>query len=193
MRKIDESKKQAITQAVYQLTKEVGLVGLSIAKVAKIAGVSPATIYIYYKDKTDMLGSILIEVKDLLDDGDAEAITQAGENPLAQLKNYLRFMIISWSNNPREALFMREALENPSEISTEGLAYSMKRAEIVVALYNRLLEAKIIKDYPVDLLLTWSASAISLVLTSHVRSGTNPSEKEIEQMIELSVDALILH
>ncbi|MCL2112479.1 MAG: TetR/AcrR family transcriptional regulator [Streptococcaceae bacterium] len=193
MRKIDESKKQAITQAVYQLTKEVGLVGLSIAKVAKIAGVSPATIYIYYKDKTDMLGSILIEVKDLLDDGDAEAIAQAGENPLAQLKNYLRFMIISWSNNPREALFMREALENPSEISTEGLAYSMKRAEIVVALYNRLLEAKIIKDYPVDLLLTWSASAISLVLTSHVRSGTNPSEKEIEQMIELSVDALILH
>ncbi|AYG01446.1 TetR/AcrR family transcriptional regulator [Lactococcus allomyrinae] len=193
MRKIDENKKEAISQAVFQLTKEVGLVGLSIAKVAKIAGVSPATIYIYYKDKTDMLGSILIEVKDLLDDGDTEAISQAGENPLAQLKNYLRFMITSWSNNPRETLFMREALENPSEISTEGLAYSMKRAEIIVALYNRLLEAKIIKDYPVDLLLTWSASAISLVLTSHARSGTGPSEKEIDQMIELSVDALILH
>ena len=39
MRKIDENKKEAITQAVFQLTKEVGLVGLSIAKVAKIAGV----------------------------------------------------------------------------------------------------------------------------------------------------------
>ena len=94
MRKIDENKKEAITQAVFQLTKEVGLVGLSIAKVAKIAGVSPATIYVYYKDKADMLSQILIGVKDILDEGQKEIILSVSD-PLEQFKKLLNISALS--------------------------------------------------------------------------------------------------
>lgn len=46
MRTIDLSKKEAIKQAVFDLTLSNGLVNLSMAKIAKEANVSSATMYI---------------------------------------------------------------------------------------------------------------------------------------------------
>ena len=187
MRKIDENKKEAITQAVFQLTKEVGLVGLSIAKVAKIAGVSPATIYVYYKDKADMLSQILIGVKDILDEGQKEIILSVSD-PLEQFKKLLRHLIDKWTTYPKHAIFMRAALENPSEIAPHGIAYSNKRAEVIVALYDRLLDSGKIKPLSQHLLISWTAGGIMNNLLYHAQMGTQPDDAEIQQMIELSVD-----
>ncbi|MCT0016438.1 TetR/AcrR family transcriptional regulator [Lactococcus lactis] len=189
MRKIDENKKEAITQAVFQLTKEVGLVGLSIAKVAKIAGVSPATIYVYYKDKADMLSQILIGVKDILDEGQEEIILSVSD-PLEQFKKLLRHLIHQWTSYPKHAIFMRAALENPSEIAPQGLAYSNQRAEVTVALYERLLASGKIKPLSQNLLISWTAGGIMNNLMYHIQMGTEPDNVEIEQMIQLSVDAI---
>ncbi len=153
MRKIDENKKRAITQAVFELTETVGLVGLSIAKVAKLAGVSPATIYVYYADKSDMLAQILIGVKDILDDGQ-EALILSVDDPIEQLKKLLAHLIEKWTTYPKHALFMRAALENASEIAPVGIAYSQKRAEVVVALYERLLSSGQIKMLSQNLLIS---------------------------------------
>lgn len=55
MRNRDENKIQAIMEQAYQMLAEQGLDGFSIQKLAKAAGVSPATIYIYFKDKEDLI------------------------------------------------------------------------------------------------------------------------------------------
>ena len=55
MRKRDDNKIQAIKQEAYKLVSEQGFDGFSIQKLAKAAGVSPATIYIYYKDREDLI------------------------------------------------------------------------------------------------------------------------------------------
>ena len=46
-------KRNKVTQAVLQITMEDGLAGLSFDKLAKRAGVSSGTPYVYYRDKTD--------------------------------------------------------------------------------------------------------------------------------------------
>lgn len=189
MRKIDENKKRAITQAVFELTETVGLVGLSIAKVAKLAGVSPATIYVYYADKSDMLAQILIGVKDILDDGQ-EALILSVDDPIEQLKKLLAHLIEKWTTYPKHALFMRAALENASEIAPVGIAYSQKRAEVVVALYERLLSSGQIKKLSQNLLISWTAGGIMNNLMFHAKNGTTPDQVEIDQMIELSIDAI---
>jgi Transcriptional regulator len=189
MRKIDENKKEAIIQAVFQLTKEVGLVGLSIAKVAKLAGVSPATIYIYYKDKADMLSQILILVKDVLDEGQEEAILSASE-PLEQFKNFLFHLIKQWGKYPQHVIFMRAALENSSEIAPEGIQYSNERAEVVVKLYERLLDSGKVKLIDPDLLINWTAMAVVNHLMLHFLKGSQPDDDETQLMIELSLDAI---
>jgi len=61
MRKKDFEKEQRVKEAVIKLILEEGFEGASIAKIARQAGVSPATVYIYYDSKEHMLASIYRE------------------------------------------------------------------------------------------------------------------------------------
>lgn len=61
MRKKDDEKQRRIKNAVMQLILEQGFAGTSISKIAREAGVSPATVYIYYQNKEEMLKDIYVE------------------------------------------------------------------------------------------------------------------------------------
>ena len=61
MRQQDDDKKQRVKDAVKEVILQEGFGGASIAKIAKHAGVSPATVYIYYENKEDMMNSIFAE------------------------------------------------------------------------------------------------------------------------------------
>ena len=57
MRTRDYDKQQRIKEAMIRLILREGINGASVAKIAREAGVSPATIYIYYESKEDMLSA----------------------------------------------------------------------------------------------------------------------------------------
>ena len=61
MRRKDDVKQNSIKKAVVKIVLEQGMHGASISKIAKAAGVSPATVYIYYENKDLMLRSIYHE------------------------------------------------------------------------------------------------------------------------------------
>jgi AcrR family transcriptional regulator len=61
MRRKDDEKEKSIKEAVIKLILEAGFHGTSISKIAKEAGVSPATLYIYYENKDVMLQDIYRE------------------------------------------------------------------------------------------------------------------------------------
>ena len=61
MRRKDDEKEQRIRHAVIELMLQEGFNGTSIAKIARLAGVSPATVYIYYENKEEMLQDIYLE------------------------------------------------------------------------------------------------------------------------------------
>lgn len=58
MRTRDENKEAAIREKAVEMIVNEGFDGLSMSKLAKAAGVSPATIYIYYKNREDLLHKI---------------------------------------------------------------------------------------------------------------------------------------
>jgi DNA-binding XRE family transcriptional regulator len=62
MRPRDENKELIIRQKAIEMIAAHGLNGFGVNKLAKAAGVSPATIYIYYKDKDDLIIKLCIEV-----------------------------------------------------------------------------------------------------------------------------------
>ena len=55
MRTRDENKIEAIYREALKMVVNEGFDGLSMQRLAKLAGVSPATIYIYFSDKEDLL------------------------------------------------------------------------------------------------------------------------------------------
>ena len=192
MRKIDENKKIAIRQAVFELNEQAGLAGLSMGKVAKVAGVSPATLYIYYADKSDMLGQILMEVKDLMDEGQEVAILAASD-PIEQVKNFLHYFVNQCEKHPQEALFMQAALENPTEISNQALAYSAQKAEPLQRLYERLIASGKVKNYPPELIVAFTTTPFTDRMTEKFRAGEKLTKLEIERMVEMAVDAILIH
>ena len=63
MRHKDENKKESITIAAIQLINEIGLAETSMSKIAKRAGVSSATIYVYFENKNDMIKKLYLTIK----------------------------------------------------------------------------------------------------------------------------------
>jgi AcrR family transcriptional regulator len=55
MRARDEHKEKSIREKALKMIVKEGIEGFSIQKLAKAAKVSPATIYIYFKDKEDLI------------------------------------------------------------------------------------------------------------------------------------------
>ena len=61
MRLRDSEKQQRIKEAMIRLILRDGISGTSVAKIAREAGVSPATIYIYYENKEEMMAEVFRE------------------------------------------------------------------------------------------------------------------------------------
>src|ERR1700754_3978584 len=61
MRARDADKEKAIRDHALQMIVQHGLDGLSMQKLAKAAGGSPATIYIYFKDRDDLIIQLYAE------------------------------------------------------------------------------------------------------------------------------------
>lgn len=66
MRPRDEAKKDALYSATIQVVNEEGFAAASVNKIAKRAGISPGTLYIYFSNKEDLLVSTFLTVKSQL-------------------------------------------------------------------------------------------------------------------------------
>ena len=64
MRERDEQKQKTIKEKALQMVVKAGIEGFSMQKLAKEANVSPATIYIYFKDKEDLILQLCTEMGD---------------------------------------------------------------------------------------------------------------------------------
>jgi AcrR family transcriptional regulator len=66
MRTRDINKENTIREKAIGMIVKEGLDGFSMQKLAKAAGVSPATLYIYYKDRDDLITQIATEISNRL-------------------------------------------------------------------------------------------------------------------------------
>ena len=61
MRIRDENKERSIREKALKMIVKEGLDGFSMQRLAKAADVSPATIYIYFKDKEDLVAQLCMD------------------------------------------------------------------------------------------------------------------------------------
>jgi len=89
-----------------------GFDGLSMQKLAKAAKVSPATIYIYFKDREDLIQQVAVQEVDKM-----ISATFVGFKPdmsfpkglKIQWENRMKY----WTNHPLEAQFMEQIRHSP--------------------------------------------------------------------------------
>jgi TetR/AcrR family fatty acid metabolism transcriptional regulator len=87
-RRVD--KRSLITEAAVEVFAEKGFHQARVSDIAKRAGVADGTIYLYFKNKEDLLLSIFEEKMDLLLEGLGEALAHH-DDPMERIRAYARF------------------------------------------------------------------------------------------------------
>jgi AcrR family transcriptional regulator len=190
MRIKDEHKQEAIIQATVKLVNEIGFVSSSVSKIAKEANVSPATLYIYYKNKEDLLVSTYIEIKKkmsiaLLKNFDSSrpfrdilfTVWKSGFDFVMKNKSLYQYSE-QFSNSPFSDLVDHKELE--------------KHFEPFMKVLQNGIEQKVIKDVPFDILVTFIFYPILVMSNSKMCKSLDLNDKIIETSFGLAWDAIKL-
>ncbi len=96
MRTRDSKKEATIRRKALELIVRAGLDGFSMQNLARAARVSPATLYIYFKDRDDLLFQVYREQVELM-----TSLVLEGFDPEGSFADGLR---VQWKNRARHAL-----------------------------------------------------------------------------------------
>lgn len=112
MRSRDEQKKLAIRDKTIEMIVKSGLDGFSMQKLARAAGVSPATLYIYYKDREDLILQTCMDLSNELFEAtirDFDPDMRFAEGMKVQWRNRAAFFMA----HPVELEFMEQIRYSP--------------------------------------------------------------------------------
>jgi AcrR family transcriptional regulator len=112
MRTRDIQKETTIRDQAVDMIVRHGLDGFSMQKLAKAAGVSPATLYIYYKDRDDLILQISLDITNRLMEAsllDFHPKMSFADGLRSQWHNRLEFLL----KNPMDMEFIEQIRYTP--------------------------------------------------------------------------------
>lgn len=185
MRHKDENKIKALHAAVIDTVIEDGYQNLSVAKIAKRAGVSAATLYIYYADKQALLSAVYLAIKDQID---GELFKhQAPERSIeAQFKLALHNYADALRRYPREAAVMRIFNANPALISPVAFEAGMARAQPLAALCTQGVAQQAMRAVAPELFIAFTFTPLDSIAEASFRSGQPLAEATVNALIEMA-------
>jgi AcrR family transcriptional regulator len=190
MRTKDDEKEAALFEATVKLVNEIGFASSSVSKIAREAGVSPATIYVYFKNKEDLLVSTYIEIKldlskTLLKDFNdklpiRDILRNVWFNMFEYISNNLEYykFVEQFSNSPYSSLVNREEVEQ----------YFVPLVKVL----QTGIEQKIIKNVNFDILTAFMYHPITVLANPSLCHDFELNEENIETAFTLAWDAIKL-
>ncbi|RMG24996.1 MAG: TetR/AcrR family transcriptional regulator [Methanobacteriota archaeon] len=190
MRVKDEFKQEAVFNATVKLVNEIGFAASSVAKIAREAGVSPATIYIYYKNKEDLLVSTYIEIKQRL----SEAMLKDFDDTLPIrdiLERIWRNTFAFIAENPALFHYTEQFANSPYSDLVDKKEVE-KQFEPIINILQRGIEQKIIKNVPFDILSAFIFYPALILSNARLCPDIQLNEETIETAFTLAWDAIKL-
>lgn len=191
MRIRDTDKVNLVKQKAIELIVTDGLEGFSMNKLAKACGISVATLYIYYKDRDDLILKIAVEEGNKM----GSAIIK-GFDPESSFEEGLR---IQWQNrcsyalnNPEKtALF--EQLRN-SSYQEEFLESFLKEFKVVVGKFmQNVIERGEIEKIPFEVYWSIAFAPLYNLIRFHTegRSKGNEPFKLSDEILWKTFDLVV--
>lgn len=187
MRHRDDAKEEAIVEAAIRLINKNGFASTSISKIAKEAGVSPATIYVYFESKEDLLNNLYLMTKESM----IESIGFHYDQTAGWEVNFKHFFdsTCRFMMNNRDSLaFLEQCWSNPM-ISAATLEQGAKMFTPVFELFQKGVAAGAFK--PLDTQVTMAL--VFLPMMNYIRGMQNESAEcltGLEQLRDCTWDAI---
>ena len=151
MKPKDDEKLRAIAQATFQRVEQTGLSGLTMAAIAREAGLATSTLYVYFKSKDELLVALYEQAKT-----ETAAMLMLGDDPSAPFRSRFQRMWLNWLdhrlNHAAQVVFLEQYYNSPwfSEASRNLSARLIKNW---VDLIETAKAQQILKDVPTPLLI----------------------------------------
>ena len=155
-------KRNALVKATISLVNNNGFHATPMSKIAKMANVSPATIYLYFENKQDLVNQVYIEVKAAFSsfafrDYDKNMTVEAGFEKI--WKNIAGYKL----KEVDQALFLSQC-DNTPMIDEESRQEGLKHLEPLLELWERGKKEGSIKPMSPYLLYTFTIYPISFLV-----------------------------
>ena len=188
MRKKDDEKAKCIKEAVVKLILQEGFQGASISKIAKMAGVSPATVYIYFENKENMLQDIYRESSD-----EIFAYLMDGANRSGDGKQLIEGMVRGYYTHMlknKEVFHYVEQFSNCPSLA-EGCQGKHGHGRMHKIL-DEMRKNQIIKDYSNEILLAMIFPPIKAIASDAEKSEME-REGQLKEMIKIIQEAVLVN
>ena len=190
MRVKDETKQDALFNATVKLVNAIGFASSSVSKIAKEAGISPATLYIYYKNKEDLLISTYMDIKRdyikamLKDFNDSE--------PIRDILQKVWYNMFAYIFEHQADFRFTEQFSNSPYTDLVDTNEIDKMLLPIIQVIQRGVEQKIIKDVNFEIITAFAFYPIYTLANPKICTQFSKSDVDIETAFTLAWDAIKL-
>lgn len=190
MAKLQKSidKRNALVRATVQLVNNRGFHATSMSKIAKIAGVSPATIYLYFENKQDLVNKVYIEIKKTFTN---YAFKNYDETyPVEKSFKLVWKAIADFKlNEVQEALFLSQCDSAPM-IDEESRQEGLKHLQPLLNLWEQGQEEGLIKKMSPYLLYAYTIAPLSFLMTMQERKAFELNNTHLEDAYQAAWNSI---
>lgn len=172
-------KRDALIKATIELVNNNGFHATPMSKIAKMANVSPATIYLYFENKQDLVNKTYVEVKAAYTKY-AFATDIKGhsvENGFEIIWNRIADFKLKESEN---AMFLAQC-DNTPIIDEPSLQEGIKHLQPLLDLWARGKKEGIIKPISDYLLYAYAINPLSFLMISQKRGAFTLDKTHVEE------------
>ncbi|HLV14160.1 MAG TPA: TetR/AcrR family transcriptional regulator [Xanthomarina sp.] len=181
MAKLQKSidKRNALIKATIELVNNNGFHATPMSKIAKMANVSPATIYLYFENKQDLVNKTYIEVKAqytafTFADYDVGMSVEEGFETI--WKRIAQFKL----NESENAMFLAQC-DNTPIIDEPSLQEGIKHLQPLLDLWDRGKKEGVIKPVSNYILYAYSINPLSFLMVNQKRGVFQLDKTQIEE------------
>lgn len=181
-------KREALIKATIQLVNNSGFHATPMAKLAKMANVSPGTIYLYFENKQDLVNKVYLEVK--------EAFTSyAFQTDVSNLELEEAFKVIWYRiadfklKEVEEALFLAQC-DNTPMIDEASRQKGLKHLQPLLDLWERGISEGKIKPISPFLLYAYTVSPLSFLMIMQQRGSFQLDKNHINEAYQAAWNSI---
>lgn len=181
-------KRTALLKATLSLVNNGGIQSASMAKVAKIANVSPATIYLFFENKQELVNQLYLDVKGSF----AEAAFREQKSDDEVKKSFEKIWIAMAAfklEHKEEASFLSQC-DNTPMIDEETRQEGLKYLSPLFDLWSKGINGGIIKDISPYLLYAFSIYPMAFLMNMDNRALCPLGENVLKKAFQVAWDSI---
>lgn len=189
MRTKDETKRADIVHYTIDLVYRRGIAGVKMAHIAKEVGLSTGTLYIYFKNKEDLLLTIFGELVQQQQQISAEQLQSDLPYQLKMKKIWMQWMQFS-VNNYKEKHFIHQVKTSPYIQKAKALLNNHQGDSFIDLVFAEGKAQGLIKDIDNMLLARTMKAILNETAAMVLEKELEINEKDMDNVFAIAWDAI---